>query len=153
MRDYASVDTKRAERAQPQQWLEGTPSFESVAGAGPGLTARDATLRGGALSGLPFAGNAAEQSVDVLCTCATALARRVCPYGTGLSWLVGRVLESGYTVGEPIVFVQSRTATAVRRVSTGAGALRVVDLVDDGDAATTGDVAAGAGRDVAGFAR
>ena len=153
MRDYAPVNTKRAEQAQPQQWFEGPPSFESAAGAGPGLTARDATLRGGALSGLPFDGNAAEQPVDVLCTCGTALSKARLSIRDGPSWLVGGVPESGYTVGEPIVFVQSRMATAVRRVLTGAGALRVVDLVDDGDAATTGDVAAGAGRDVAGFAR
>jgi hypothetical protein len=153
MRDSTSVNTKRAKQAQPQQWLEGTPSFESAAVAGPGLTARDATLRGGALSGLLLDGNAAEPPVDVLCTCGTALSKARPSIRDGPSWLVGRVPESGYTVGEPIVLVQSRTATAVRRVFTGAGALRVVDLVDDDDVATTGDVAAGAGRDIAGFAR
>jgi hypothetical protein len=153
MRDYTSAHKTRAKQAQPQTCLEVMPFFECAGCAGPGLIARDATLRGGALSGLLLCWDAAEQPVDVLCTRGTARSEGRLSLRHGLSGLVGRVLESGHTAGGPIVFLPSRAATTVRRVFTGAGALRVVDLASDGGAATEGDVAAGAGRGVAGFAR
>jgi hypothetical protein len=103
MRDYTSANTKRAKQAQPQQCLGGTPFFECARAAGPGLIARQATLRGGALSGLLLCCDAAEQPVDVLCTCGTALSEDLLSLRHGPSGLVGRVLESGHTAGEPIV--------------------------------------------------
>jgi hypothetical protein len=102
MRDFTSADTTRAKQAQPRKCLEGTPFFECAGGAGPGLIARDARLRGGALSGLLVDCDAAEQPVDVLCTCGTALSEDRLSLRHGPFGLVGRVLESGHTAGEPI---------------------------------------------------
>jgi hypothetical protein len=148
MRDYTSANTKRAKQAQPQRWLEGTPFFEYAGGAGPGLIARDATLRGGALSGLPVDCSAAEQPVDVLCTCGTALSEDRLSLRNGPSGLVGRVLDSGHTAGEPIV--AEWPGSGVRQVFMGAdNALRVANLAGRGDAATVGGVAAAEGRGVA----
>jgi hypothetical protein len=130
MRDDTSANTNRAKQAQPPQWLEGTPFFECAGGAGPGLIVRDATLRGGALSGLLVDCDAAEQ-LDVLCTCGTALSEDRLSLRHGPSGLVGRVLDSGYTAGEPIVPERNshappagapvlQTGTNLRRVFMGA---------------------------------
>jgi len=160
MRDYISANTKRAKQARPQQWLEGTPFFECAGGAGPGLIARDTRLRGGALSGLLVDCNAAEQPVDVLCTCGTALSEDRLSLRHGPSGLVGRVLESGHTAGEPSVPERNsppppdgarvlQTGTNLRQVFMGAdNAPRVANLAGRGDAAMVGDVAAGEGRGV-----
>jgi hypothetical protein len=148
MRDYTSANTERAEQARPQQRLERTPFFECAGGAGPGLIARDATLRGGALSRLLVDCSAAEQPVDVLCTCGTALSEDRLSLRRGPSGLVGRVLDSGHTAGEPIV--AERPGSGVRQVFMGAdNAPRVANLAGRGDAATVGDVAAGEGRGAA----
>jgi hypothetical protein len=105
MRDDTSANTRRAKQAQPLRCLERTPFFECAGGAGPGLIARHATLRGSALSGLLVDCDAAGQPVDVLCTRGTALSEDSLslPLRRGPSGLVGRVLESGHTAGEPIV--------------------------------------------------
>jgi hypothetical protein len=151
MREYTSANTKRAKRAQPQQWLEGTQFFECAGGAGPGLIARDATLRGGALGGLLVDCSAVEQPVDVLCTRGTALSEDRLSPRNGPSGLVGRVLDSGHTAGEPIV--PEWPGSGVRQASKGAdNAPRVANLAGRGDAATVGDLAAGEGRGVAGVA-
>jgi hypothetical protein len=100
MRDEISADTKRAKQAQPPQCLEGTPFLESSGGTGPGLIA---ALGGGALSGLLVDCDAAEQPVDVLCTRGTALSEDPLSPRHGPSGLVGRVLESEHTAGEPVV--------------------------------------------------
>ena len=148
MRDYTSANTKRAKQAQPQKWLERTPFFECAGRAGPGLIARDATIRGGALSGLLFDCDAAEPAVDVLCTCGTALSEDRLSLRHGPSGLVGRVLASGHTAGEPIV--AERPGSGVLEVFMGAdNAPRVANLAGRGDAATVGDAAAGEGRGVA----
>ena len=163
MRASTSANTKRAKQAQPLlQSLEGTPFLECAGGEGPGLIARDATLRGDPLTGLLFDCNAAERPVDVLCVCGTALSRDRLSLSHRPSGLVGRVLESGHTVGEPIVCEQKEPLGASRGLSPGqAGttvddvlmgadnALPVVNLAGGGDAATAGHVAAGPGRDVA----
>jgi hypothetical protein len=157
MRDHTSANTKRAKQAQLQACLEWTPFFECAGGAGPGLIARDATLRGGALSGLLVDGNAAEQPVDVLCTCGTALSEERLSLRHGPSGLVGRVLESGHTAGEPIVSDRnsapapagSQTGTNLCQVFMGAdNAPRVANLAGRGHAAAVGDVAAGESRGV-----
>ncbi len=118
MRDYTSANTKRAKQAQPQKCLEGTPFFESAAGAGPDLIVRGATLTGGALGGLLVGCDAAEQPVDVLCTCGTAPSKDRLSLRHGPSGLVGRVLELRHTAGEPIV--AGCPASGVRQVFTGA---------------------------------
>ena len=45
--------------------------------------------------------------MDVLCACGTALGKGRLSPSHGPSGLVGRVLESGHTAGEPIVAEQS----------------------------------------------
>jgi hypothetical protein len=103
MRDYISPNTTRVEQARPQKCLEWTRFFEGTGGAGPGLIARHATLRGGALSGQLLCCDAAEEPVDVLCTRGTALSEDRLSPRHRRSGLVGRVLESGHTAGEPVV--------------------------------------------------
>jgi hypothetical protein len=148
MRDYTSANTKRAKQAQPQECLEGTPFFECAGGAGPGVIARDATLGGGALSGLLADCGAAEQPMDVMCTRGTALSQDRLSLRHGPSGLVGRVLESEHTAGEPID--AECPGSGVRQVFMGAdNAPRVASLAGRGAAATVGDVAAGEGRGVA----
>jgi hypothetical protein len=147
MRDSTSANTKRAKQAQPQQWLEGTPFFECAGGAGLGLIARDDTLRGGALSAQLVDCSAAEQPVDVLCTCGTALSEDRLSLRYGPSGLVGRVLDSGHTAVEPIV--PGWLGSGVREAFTGVdNAPRVANLAGRDDAARVGDVAAGVGRGV-----
>jgi len=165
MRDYTSANTKRAKQASPQKCLGWTPFFECVRCAEPSLIALDATLRGGALSELLVDCNAAGQPVDVLCTCGTALSEDRLSLRHGPSGLVGRVLESGHTAGEPIVPERNahpapasapvlQTGTNPCQVFMGAdNAPRVRDLAGRGDAATLGDAVAGAGRGVATVAR
>jgi hypothetical protein len=141
MRNYTSASITGAKQAQPLGSLE---QFLGCAGGeGPGLIASDATLGGGALSGLSADCGAADQPVDVLCVCGTALSKDRLSLSPGPSGLVGRVLESGHTAGEP-------TETHVRQVFMGAdNAPRVANLACCGDAATEGDAAAGKGRGVA----
>jgi hypothetical protein len=92
--------------------------------------------------------NAAEQPVDVLCTCGTALSEGRLSLRHRPSGLVGRVSESGHTAGEPSI--PERNAHPPPQVLVGAdNALRIVGVAGRGSAATAGDVAAGAGRGVA----
>jgi hypothetical protein len=140
MRDYTSANAKRAKQAQPQKCLEGTLSFKRTGGAGPGLIVCDATLRGGALSGLLVDCDAAAPPVDVVCTCGITLSEDRLSLRHGPSGLVGRVFESGHTAGEP----------DLRQAFVGADdAPGVANRAGRGDAATVGDVAAGEGRGVA----
>jgi hypothetical protein len=124
MRDYTSANAKRAKQAWPQERLEGTLFLECAGGAGPGLIDCEA----------------AKPPVDVLCTCGIALSQdRLLPRH-GPCALVGRVLESRHTAGEP----------DLRRVFMGAdNAPRVANLAGRGDASTAGDVAAGQDRGIA----
>jgi hypothetical protein len=148
MRDDTSANTKRAKQAQPQECLERTLFFECAAGAGPGLIVRDATLRGGALSGPLVDCEVAEPPVDVLCTCGIALSQDRLSLRHARSGLVGRVLESGHTAGEPVV--AEWRGSGVRQVFMGAdNARRVANPAGRGAAATVGDVAVGEARGVA----
>ncbi len=92
----------------------------------------------------------------MLCACGTALSEGRLSVPHGPSGLVGRVLESEHTAGEPIVAGRhSHPATAAAsglasQVFTGAdNAPRVANLAGRDDAAEADDVAAGEGRGVA----
>src|ERR1700716_2285192 len=106
MRDSTSTDTERAKQAQPLRLLEGVPSPEYVARQELGLITRDAAASTGALTGLLVVWNAAEEQLDVICACGTAPSKDRLPLPTGRSGFVGRVLESGCRVGEPITVAQ-----------------------------------------------
>jgi anti-sigma regulatory factor (Ser/Thr protein kinase) len=86
---------------------------------------------------------AAEPPVDGLCACGTALSKECLSLPDRPSGLVGRVLESGHTAGEPIVAGQD-PGTTVDKVLMGADdAQRVAGRMGSGDLLAVGDVAAG----------
>ena len=96
--------------------------------------------------------------MDVLCACGTALDKGRLSPSYRPSGLVGRVLESGHTAGEPILAerdlhaAQGQAGTTAPEVFMGAAnARRVANLAGRAVVATVGDVAARGGRGVAGF--
>ncbi|HEY1520232.1 MAG TPA: hypothetical protein VGF91_27660 [Solirubrobacteraceae bacterium] len=134
------------------------PFLECAGGDGRGLIASGAALRGSARAGVLDDCNAAEHPMDVLCACGTVLDEGRLSPSHRPSGLVGRVLESGHTAGEPIVAeqnlhaAQGEAGTAADGVFMGAdNARRVASLAGRAVVAKVGDVAARGGRGVAGF--
>jgi hypothetical protein len=83
------------------QPLEVAPFLGSARGEGSGLIARDDLVRGGPLTGLLVGCIAAEQWVDVLCACGTALSKDRLSLSRRPFGLVGRVFDPGHTAGKP----------------------------------------------------
>jgi anti-sigma regulatory factor (Ser/Thr protein kinase) len=99
-------------------------------------------------TGLLVICTAAEQPVDGPCACGTVLSKDSLSLSDRLSGLVGRVLESGHTAGEPIVAEQGpdQATAAVEQLLMGADNVqRAAERLDSGDPLTIIDVAA-AGR-------
>ena len=134
------------------------PFLECAGGDGPDLIASGAALTGSARARVLDDCNAAQHLMDVLCACGTALDKGRLSPSHRPSGLVGRVLESGHTAGEPILAeqnlhaAQGQAGTIGHEVFMGAdNARRVANLASRFVVAKVGDVAARGGRGVAGF--
>src|SRR5438552_8585095 len=89
-------------------------------------------------AGLLFICTAAEQPMDGLCACGTALSKDRLSLPDRPSGLVGRGLEPGHTAGEPIVAEQD-PRTTVKQVLMGADdARRAAERMGSGDPFTVG---------------